>query len=79
MEHSFAIPNKPLNSTIFEEQTGFNLFIREDKLFISGDLSKEKAQELLDAHDGTVPEPTVADKLARVGLSVADLKEALGL
>jgi hypothetical protein len=79
MEHSFAIPNKPLNSMIFEEQTGFNLFIREDKLFISGDLSKEKAQELLDAHDGTVPEPTVADKLARVGLSVADLKEALGL
>ena len=25
------------------------------------------------------PEPTVADKLASVGLSVADLKEALGL
>ena len=40
-----------------------------------------KANSILAAHNGTViaPEPTVADKLAFVGLSLDDLKAALGL
>jgi len=40
-----------------------------------------KAQTIVDAHNGTTiaPEPTVADKLANAGLTVEDLKEALGL
>ena len=40
-----------------------------------------KAQAIVAAHNGTIvaPEPTVADKLQSVGLSVADLKTALGL
>jgi hypothetical protein len=40
-----------------------------------------KAEAIVAAHNGTViaPEPTVADKLASVGLSVTDLKEALGI
>lgn len=40
-----------------------------------------KAQVVVDAHNGTTvaPEPTIADKLASAGLSVDDLKAALGL
>ncbi len=42
---------------------------------------KAKATPIVAAHNGTIvaPEPTVADKLASVGLSVTDLKAALGL
>ena len=40
-----------------------------------------KAKTIVAAHNGTTvaPEPSIADKLASVGLSVTDLKEALGL
>ena len=40
-----------------------------------------KAKTIVAAHNGTViaHEPTIADKLANAGLSVADLKQALGL
>lgn len=42
---------------------------------------KAKATPIVAAHNGTTvaPELTMADKLASVGLSVTDLKEALGL
>ena len=42
---------------------------------------KAKAAPIVAAHNGTMValEPTIADKLASVGLSVTDLKEALGL
>lgn len=42
---------------------------------------KAKATPIVAAHNGTVTpiEPTIEDKLASVGLSVADLKTALGL
>jgi hypothetical protein len=42
---------------------------------------KVKAESLVAAHNGTIiaPEPTIENKLASVGLSVADLKTALGL
>ena len=40
-----------------------------------------KASAILKKHNGTTiaPEPTLDDKLATVGLTVADLKAALGL
>jgi hypothetical protein len=40
-----------------------------------------KAQSVVEAHNGTTiaPEPTVADKLANAGLTVEDLRAALGL
>lgn len=49
-------------------------------LDISSD-NKEKVQKVLDAHNGTViaPEATIEQKLASVGLSLSDLKVALGL
>jgi hypothetical protein len=42
---------------------------------------KAKATAIVAAHNGTTiaPEQTIDDKLASVGLSVADLKTALGL
>jgi len=42
---------------------------------------KAKAEAVVAAHNGTTvaPEPTVADKLASVGLNLNDLKAALGL
>jgi len=42
---------------------------------------KTKAASVIAAHNGTIipPEPTIEDKLASVGLSVTDLKAALGL
>jgi len=40
-----------------------------------------KAEAVVAAHNGTTvaPEPTIEDKLASVGLSLPDLKTALGL
>jgi hypothetical protein len=42
---------------------------------------KTKATPIVAAHNGTTvaPEQTIEDKLASVGLSVTDLKAALGL
>lgn len=79
MEHKIETPTKIINSLRFIEETGFSIFVREDNWFISGDCTKEQALAALDAHDGTVPEATVIEKLASVGLSIDDLKEALGL
>jgi hypothetical protein len=39
------------------------------------------AKQVIAKHNGTIisPEPTIADKLASVGLTIDDLKSALGL
>jgi hypothetical protein len=41
---------------------------------------KAKATPIVAAHNGTTiaPEPTIAEKLASVGLSLEELREALG-
>ena len=80
MEHKLSIPNKPLNSTVFFEETGFYLQVRNGELYVVGDCTEAQAEAALAAHNPPAPtEPTVAEKLASVGLSVTDLKEALGL
>jgi hypothetical protein len=45
------------------------------------EVDKAKATPVVAAHNGTIVAPTVSitEKLASVGLSVADLKAALGL
>ena len=42
---------------------------------------KTKATSVVAAHNGTTvaPEPTIADRLAAAGISIDDLKVALGL
>jgi hypothetical protein len=79
MEHTFDIPNKPLSSIIFKDETGYELFIRDGVLIVSGDCTKAQAEAALEAHDGSTPEPTISEKLASVGLSLDDLKVALGI
>ncbi len=79
MEHKISTPIKPINSLKFVEETGLTIFIRENEWFIGGDCTKAQAEAALAAHDGTTPEPTVAEKLASVGLSIDDLKAALGV
>jgi hypothetical protein len=51
MEHKLPMPNKPLNSTIFLEETGFDLQIREGDLYVVGDLTLEEAKSALAAHN----------------------------
>lgn len=80
MEHKMNKPNKPLHSTIFKEETGFELYTIGEDLFISGDCTKAQAEAALAAHNPPAPtEPTVADKLSAAGLSVDELKAVLGL
>jgi hypothetical protein len=73
-------PNKPLNSSIFYNETGFNLFVKDGNLIISGCETQGEADALIAAHNPPTPqEPTVEEKLASVGLNLDDLKAALGL
>lgn len=78
MEHKIITPTKPINALKFFNETGLTIFVRENEWFIGGDCTQAEAQGALDAHDGTIPEPTIADKLASVGLSLEELKAALG-
>lgn len=80
MEHKMNKPNKPLNSDIFRNETGFELYTIGEDLYISGDCTKAQAEAALAAHNPPAPTPpTVEEKLASVGLSINDLKAALGV
>ena len=79
MEHKFSIPAKTLMTDIFRNETGFELFIVGEDLIVSGDCTKKEAEAALAAHNPAPHEPTVAEKLASVGLSIDDLKAALGV
>ncbi len=79
-EYKISKPNKNLDSQIFFKETGFSLFTRGDEFFVGGCKTQKEADDAIAAHNPPAPtEPTVAEKLASVGLSVADLKAALGL
>jgi hypothetical protein len=78
MEHKFAIPSKLLMTDIFRDETGWELFILDEDLFVSGDCTREEAEAALSAHNPPEPTPpTLAEKLASVGLSLEELKAAL--
>lgn len=56
------------------------VYIANDKLIIAGDLTKAAAEKGLSNHKPVaVAAPTVVEKLESVGLSIDDLKAALGL
>jgi hypothetical protein len=72
---------KEINSDqLRDELNGVSVVLVGDKLRFVGDVTEEQAKKALEAHTPIIePEPTIEDKLARAGLSVADLKVALGL
>lgn len=81
MEFIVKLPNKTLNTDLFAaDNPGKDLFMRDGELVISGAKSQEEAEALVAAHNPATPaEPTIAEKLESVGLSIDDLKAALGL
>jgi len=79
-EFKIAKPTKRVDTGIFLKETGWNLFTRDEDFYVSGCDTQKEADDSIAAHNVPEPvEPTVAEKLASVGLSVADLKAALGL
>jgi len=81
MTYKILKPNKPLDSVIFAKQNpGCQLYEMSNGLYISGCDSQEQADALIADHNPPAPtDLTVEEKLASVGLSLDDLKSALGL
>lgn len=79
-EFPISTPNKSVDSSIFFAETGFDLYTRDEQFYVSGCDTQTQADALIAAHNPPAPiEPTIAEKLASVGLSIDDLKAALGL
>lgn len=78
--HSFAIPSE-LNGDQLQIETGAeSVRVVGDELLIVSDKSKAAIAAIVAAHVPVPPaQPTVAEKLASVGLSIDDLKAALGV
>ena len=80
MEIKIPKPTKPVHSTIFYDATGFNLFQKGNDFYLSGEATEQELLDAYAAHNPPAPtEPTVTEKLASVGLSIDDLRDALGL
>lgn len=79
-KYQFEIPSFIDGAQLKEELKCDAVYIHEDKLYIVGDLSEDQAEAGLKAHkEKPKVEPTINEKLASVGLSIDDLKAALGL
>jgi hypothetical protein len=83
-----AITSKEININQLNKELGlkglvFNLNDPENKIILPAEnsgLTEAELEAAIDAHIALPSaEPTVAEKLASVGLSVDDLKAALGL
>jgi hypothetical protein len=80
MEIKINKPTKYADSFLFQKETGFSYFQEGDEFFLVGDATEAELLAAFEAHNPTPPsEPTIVQKLASVGLSVDDLKAALGL
>ena len=79
-EFKIAKPSKRVDTGIFLKETGWNLYTRDEDFYVSGCNTQKEADAAIAAHNVPEPiEPTVAEKLASVGLTIDDLKVALGL
>lgn len=80
MEIKIEKPTKYADSYVFEQEFGYAFVQRGQEYFLIGDATEQELLDAFAAHNPTPPtEPTIAEKLASVGLSVDDLKAALGL
>lgn len=78
--HEFNLPVNFNGQQFTDESKAADVYVRENTLFVESDKSKSELQLLLDNHKAQpAAEPTVAEKLTSVGLSIDDLKAALGL
>jgi hypothetical protein len=77
--YEFNIPAQ-INGTQLKEELGCTeVYICDGKLIIAGELTEAQAAAGLAAHIPLpVLEPTVAQKLSSVGLSLEELRSALG-
>jgi hypothetical protein len=82
-----AITNKEINLSQLDQELGGKGLIADlndlsKKLILpseNSDVTEAQLEAAIAAHVAQSTEPSVADKLASVGLSVNDLKAALGL
>jgi hypothetical protein len=80
MKLKIDTPTKPIRSDLFFTESGFSLVQEGNDFFIIGEATEKQLLDAFSAHNApALIEPTIAEKLASVGLSVDDLKAALGL
>lgn len=78
--YEFSIPSQINGEQLKKELNCRDVYIRNDKLIIGGDLTQAEAAKGVANHKPKVlVELSIEDKLASVGLSINDLKDALGL
>ena len=76
----FPIPAKLNGDQLQMELNATEVYVIEDKLVIDSDKTEAQVKAIVDAHKPTPkPELSIEEKLASVGLSLDDLKAALGL
>jgi len=83
---TFTKPQNLNGAELKEELAAVDILVEVLTDFGDGTIGFEtdnetEAAAVVAAHNGTIvaPEPTIEDKLASVGLSLPDLKSALGL
>lgn len=78
--HTFNIPTNLHGEQLQRETGATNLYIVNDQLVIESEKTKDELSAIIANH---IPEPiqeiTIDEKLASVGLSLDDLKAALGI
>lgn len=66
MMHEFDLPSQPTNSTLFRGTFGWDLYVRNDKMVVAGDCTREQAQAALSQN--------VADAEAAEAARIAELE-----
>jgi hypothetical protein len=78
--YTFPVPVNLNGDQLQAELSAAEVYVVDGKLVIDSDKTEAQVKTILDAHvPVSKPEPTVAQKLESVGLSLDDLKAALGL
>jgi hypothetical protein len=78
--YTFSIPAKLNGNQLQSELGAESVYLADQDLVIKSDKTRAEIESIIKAHQPVEPkEPTIADKLASVGVSIDDLKVALGL
>lgn len=76
----FTLPTAINGDQLKNELNAEDVYVVGDALFVVGNFTKSDAESIINAHKPIAPkQPTLQEKLASVGLSIDDLKQALGL